>query len=65
MLAQLSRVPVQVVVDSSRVFAQSNPRLVGDNARLRALGWSPRIPPEQMIAELLDHWRGRTAPETT
>lgn len=65
MIAQLSHVPIEVVVDSSRVFAQSNPRLVGDNARLRALGWSPRIPPEEMIRELLDHWRGRTAPETT
>ena len=58
-LVSLARVPVRVEVDGSRVFVQSNPRLVGDNSRLRALGWEPKVPPDAMLSTLLEHWRTR------
>lgn len=64
-LVSLSKVPVEISVDPSRLFAQSNPRLVGDNSRLRTLGWAARISPEEMLLSLLEHWRERTAPEST
>ncbi|MEN9309621.1 MAG: hypothetical protein RL173_3553 [Fibrobacterota bacterium] len=64
LIAKQSRVPVEIVTDPLRVFPQPNPRLVGDNSRLRALGWTPRIAPEEMIRELVEFWRGRTAPES-
>jgi len=58
-LVSMSRVPVRLEEDGSRVFAQPVPRLVGDNSRLRALGWEPRISPESMLSSLLEHWRAR------
>jgi GDP-4-dehydro-6-deoxy-D-mannose reductase len=58
-LVAQARVPVRLEVDRSRVFVQSNPRLVGDNSRLRALGWEPRISPDSMLSFLLEHWRAR------
>jgi GDP-4-dehydro-6-deoxy-D-mannose reductase len=36
------------------------PLLLGDPTRIReALGWTPRIPLDQTIDDLLDYWRGR------
>lgn len=64
LLVAQTRVPVRVEIDPFRVFAQGNPRLVGDNSRLRALGWEPRVDPEAMVAELLEHWRARVPAET-
>ena len=58
-LVSMARVPVRLEVDHSRVFVQSNPKLVGDNSRLRAMGWEPRIPPDSMLSFLLEHWRAR------
>ncbi len=64
-LVEMARVPIEVVSDPHRIFAQPNPRLVGDNSRIRSLGWSPQISPEEMILGLLDHWRERTSSEST
>lgn len=64
-LLGFARVPIEVTSDPARVFAQPNPRLVGDNSRLRSLGWAPRIAPEEMIRGLVEHWRERTASEST
>lgn len=58
-LVSQARVPVRLEVDESRVFAQPAPRLVGNNSRLRALGWEPRIAPDAMLSSLLEHWRAR------
>ena len=55
-----SRVPIRVEVDSARLRPIELPRLVGDNTRLRALGWTPRIPVETMVGDVLEHWRTKT-----
>ena len=59
LLVSMARVPVRVEIDKSRVFSQPTPRLVGDNSRLRSLGWEPRVSPESMLSFLLEHWRAR------
>ncbi len=64
-LVGLSSRHIEVTVDPGRIFAQPNPRLVGDNSRLRALGWAPRFSSEEMLRGLLDHWRERMASEST
>ncbi|HXP90929.1 MAG TPA: GDP-mannose 4,6-dehydratase [Fibrobacteria bacterium] len=58
-LVGLAAIPVRIERDPSRVFAQSSPRLVGDNSRLKSLGWAPRIAPETMLSSLLEDWRNR------
>jgi GDP-4-dehydro-6-deoxy-D-mannose reductase len=56
-----SRVPIRVEVDPARLRPIELPRLVGDNTRLCALGWTPRIPVETMVGDVLEYWRARTA----
>jgi GDP-4-dehydro-6-deoxy-D-mannose reductase len=61
-LIRVSGLRVDVRVDASRLRPSDVPELVGDPARIRAdLGWSPRIPLERSLADLLDYWRERVA----
>jgi len=55
-LAQAHR-PVRVVVSPRRVRVQDEPYKVGDPGRLKSLGWSPAIPLERTVADILDYWR--------
>jgi nucleoside-diphosphate-sugar epimerase len=42
---------------------QDTPALVADIARLNAAtGWTPEIPFDQMLDDLLDHWRTTAVP---
>jgi GDP-4-dehydro-6-deoxy-D-mannose reductase len=63
-LVGLSKVPIEVTTDPHRVFAQHNPRMVGDNSRLKSLGWTRTIDSQEMLRRLVDHWRERTASES-
>jgi len=56
-----ARVPVTVKVDPARYRPNDTPLLVGDPARLRdELGWTPQIPIEQTLDDLLEYWRAVT-----
>ncbi|HET7459983.1 MAG TPA: GDP-mannose 4,6-dehydratase [Longimicrobium sp.] len=57
MLVDLSGTGARVEVDPARVRAVDVPLLTGDPSALRALGWEPRIPLRQTLAELLGHER--------
>ena len=58
-LVALSRVPVEIRVDAARYRRQDLPLLLGDPARIvRDLGWTPQIPLEQSLSDLLEYWRG-------
>src|SRR5204862_1584624 len=57
-LLSLARVKVRVEVDPARLRPSDNPVIVGSHARLTAdIGWTPGIPIEQTLADLLDYWR--------
>jgi len=57
-LLSLSRVRVRVDVDPSRVRPSDNPVIAGSHERLtRDTGWTPEIPIEKTLADLLEHWR--------
>ena len=58
-LVGLAKVPIRIEVDGSRIFPQANPRLVGSNEKLKALGWMPRIAPRTMLEDLLEYWRAK------
>lgn len=62
-LVEKARVPVRVEVDFDRVFPQGNPRLEGDNSRLRAIGWTPAHGANAVVEDLLEYWRQRIAAE--
>jgi len=49
--------PVRVHTDKERLRPLDTPRLVGDSSRLRQLGWTPEIPLEQTLADILQFWR--------
>ena len=61
-LLSLARVTVRVEVDPARLRPSDNPMILGSHARLTAdTGWTPVIPIEQTLADLLDHWRRASA----
>jgi GDP-4-dehydro-6-deoxy-D-mannose reductase len=57
-LVDLSGTRARVEVDPARVRPVDVPLLLGDNARLRALGWAPAIPFRQTLGDLLE-WEAR------
>lgn len=57
-LVGLARVPVTTELDPGRVRPGDATILALDSSALRArTGWSPRIPLERSLADLLDYWR--------
>ncbi len=60
LLAQ-SRVPIEVTPDPQRMRDSDVPDIVCDPARIRErTGWSPTIPFEQSLRDILDYWREET-----
>jgi GDP-4-dehydro-6-deoxy-D-mannose reductase len=59
-LARLARVPLAHRVEPGRTARRSVMRCVGDPTRIaRETGWSPQIPFEKSLTDLLDDWRQR------
>ena len=56
-LAQLAKKPIRISSDANRVRAFDEPVRIGDNTRLRSLGWAPRVRLEESLASVLDFWR--------
>lgn len=58
-----ARVPIRVVEDPDRLRPVDVPEFRGDPSRAgKDLGWSPRIPLERSLQEVLEEWRARFAP---
>jgi GDP-4-dehydro-6-deoxy-D-mannose reductase len=61
-LVSLSRVNVSVEVDPARVRAVDTSYQRGDCSRIRELvGWTPQIPLEKTLSDVLDFWREKLA----
>jgi GDP-4-dehydro-6-deoxy-D-mannose reductase len=57
-LVRQSRVAIRVELDPARLRPSDNPVVLGSAARIRAeAGWEPRIPIDQTLDDLLEHWR--------
>ena len=53
-----ARVPITIEMDPARLRPSDTPVVLGDHARLRAdTGWTPAIPFEKTVEDLLDYWR--------
>ena len=62
-LVGLARVPVRTELDPERVRPGDATELAVDAARFcAATGWSPQIPLERSLSDLLDHWRATVLP---
>lgn len=60
LLLARAAVPIAVVTDSARLRPVDIPRTQCDAGKAaRELGWAPRVPLEQTVAEVLDEWRAR------
>jgi GDP-D-mannose dehydratase len=57
MLLRRAKVSVRVEVDEARLRPMELPRLAGDNTRLSSLGWTPRVPIETTLDDVLGYWR--------
>jgi GDP-4-dehydro-6-deoxy-D-mannose reductase len=57
-----ARVPIAIGQDPSRFRPNDTPLVLGDHRRLTTdTGWSPRIPFEKTVEDLLDYWRHHVA----
>ena len=57
MLMTIAGVNAPVIEDPQRLRPLDVPVVVGDNTRLRRLGWEPAIAIKQTLADILDYWR--------
>lgn len=55
----LSKKPFDVHQDSSRLRPLDEPIKIGDNSKLRALGWRPSIPIDKSLEDILAYWRNQ------
>jgi len=56
-----ARVPIRVRIDPARFRPDDVPWLLGDPSRIRdELGWTPLVPLDQTLDDLLEHWRAQT-----
>jgi GDP-4-dehydro-6-deoxy-D-mannose reductase len=60
-LQRLASKPFQPVADPARLRPADDVRIVGDNARLLALGYAPQFSLEDTLAATLAYWRARPA----
>jgi GDP-4-dehydro-6-deoxy-D-mannose reductase len=61
-LVALSRVPIRVEIDPARFRPADVPLSVCDASRLRAAtDWTPTIPFEKTLNDILDHWRSHAS----
>ncbi len=60
LMLQQSRVAIRVEEDPARLRPSDTPSTYCDASKFRAqTGWSPAIPLEQSLRDILDYWRGK------
>jgi GDP-4-dehydro-6-deoxy-D-mannose reductase len=58
-LLKLAKKKVTVKQDPAKQRILDDPIFVGDNTKVKSLGWSPRIPIEKTLEDMLNYWRSR------
>lgn len=58
-LLSKARSPIHVERDRGRLRPGDQSAIIGDNTRLRGLGWELTVPIEQTLQTILDYWRNQ------
>jgi GDP-4-dehydro-6-deoxy-D-mannose reductase len=62
MLLSRARVPIAVTIDPARYRPNDQPIVLGDLERIRdEIGWTPIVPIDRTLDDLIAYWRGRAA----
>jgi GDP-4-dehydro-6-deoxy-D-mannose reductase len=56
-LISLSTENIVIKKDKSKMRPLEDPIFIGDNSKIRKLGWGPEIPIEKTLKDTLDYWR--------
>ena len=59
-LRGLATKPIEIVKDPALIRPLDQKVKVGDNAKLRALGWTATVSLKESLRTILDYWRGKT-----
>lgn len=60
MLLTMTKAQIELRVDPARLRPSDVPVLLGDASKFKSqTGWSPQIPYEQTLCDMLDYWRAR------
>jgi GDP-4-dehydro-6-deoxy-D-mannose reductase len=61
-MVAMASVPIPVITDPNKFRPLDTPVVIGDNARLRALSWEPRISIKKTLLDILNFWRRQVRP---
>ena len=56
-MLELSKEKIFVEVDEKKFRPADDPIFIGDNTKLKCLGWAPKISMEQSLEDTLNYWR--------
>jgi GDP-4-dehydro-6-deoxy-D-mannose reductase len=60
-LKKISGLDPKIILDSNLLRPSDEPKLTGDNTKIRELGWELKIPFEQTIEDIYNNWLIREA----
>ncbi len=53
----MSKTNIKTVQDPAKLRPFDDPIFLGDNTKLRYLGWQPKVPLEKTLLDILEYWR--------
>lgn len=59
-MCSLAKVEIRIETDPARFRPVDVPVSVANIKKIRAIGWTPKIPLEQTLQRILDEWRGKS-----
>jgi GDP-4-dehydro-6-deoxy-D-mannose reductase len=51
---------INICQNPSKIRKMDDPLQIGDNSKLKRIGWTPEIPIDQTLTDLLSYWRDNT-----
>ncbi len=58
-LCALAKVPVRIEVDPKRLRPLDIPVMVANNAKVKNLGWQPKVPLHASLESIIEYWRNQ------